>query len=114
MSNVNSNAELRFNDFVGAGTNFSVGEVIACTAFQDRDLTDANPGTEVVNLGAVTTAKNLIIKAVTGAIEIRVNAEAAGHTIAAGGVYCWAGCSVTSISLVHAGAFHALVYMAGA
>jgi hypothetical protein len=113
MSNVNSNAELRFNDFVGANTNFSVGEVIACTAFQDRDLTMVGAGTEVVVMGAVTTAKNLIIKSEAGAIEIRVNAEAAGHTIAAGGVYCLAGCAVTSISLVHAGDAHALVYMAG-
>ena len=114
MSNVNSYAEVVFQDFVGANTRFSGKEEIACTAFQDRDLTMVGAGTEVVVMGAVTTAKNLIIKAVTGAIEIRVNAEAAGHTIAAGGVYCLVGCAVTAISLVHAGDAHALVYMAGA
>ena len=113
MSDVNSACGVQFQDFVGANTRFSVGEVIACTAFQDRDLVMAGAGTEVVVMGAVTTAKNVVIQSVSGAIEVRVNAEAAGHTIAAGGVYCISGASITAISLVHAGDAHAHVYMTG-
>jgi hypothetical protein len=113
MANSTTTLKLSWTNAEGSPQVINLSDTKVITQMADVEVVTAALGSQSVAFGTVTSAKQVVVYALSGAIGVKLDGEATAHTIADGGFLAITGAGITGARLTYAGAVKAKTVVLG-